>query len=74
MLFTLATLPCSEIPAWKQLIAQSLTTDECISLITTIFSDPNQAKTIELVPEDHTQNLIDMIDKESLRAPLWWAR
>ena len=56
---------CSEHPAWKQLINHTLTTDERISLITTIFVNYNQVGVVEQLSGDDAQTFIDTIDEVS---------
>ena len=56
---------CSEDPAWKQLISDTITTDERISLITLIFSDHDHVKMAEDLSGNDAQNVIDAIDEVS---------
>jgi hypothetical protein len=57
---------CSDIPAWKQLITQtSLVADERISLITTIFSDPDQVEMVSNLSGGDAQAFVDKIDEAS---------
>jgi len=58
---------CSEDPAWKRLIAHTPTTHERISLITTIFSDDNQAEMVRNLSGNDAQDFIDVVDEVSLR-------
>lgn len=51
----------SEDPAWKRLISRTLTTDERISLIATIFSDSNQVETVGQLSGDDGQAFIDVV-------------
>lgn len=53
----------SEIPAWKKLITQVLTTDECISRITAVFADSDQVKMVKNLTGDDVQSFIDKIDE-----------
>jgi len=57
----------SEDPAWKRLITHTPTTHERISLITTIFSDYNQAEMVKDLRGDDAQEFIDVLDEVSLR-------
>ena len=56
---------CSDDPAWKQLISGTITTDERISLITTIFSDHNQVEMVGELSGSDAQTFVDMIDEVS---------
>ena len=51
------------IPAWKRLINRPLPTDERISLITAIFSDRNEADTVDHLLGGDAQTLVDVIDE-----------
>ena len=51
------------IPAWKRLINRPLPTDERISLITAIFSDKNEADTVDHLLGGDAQSLVDVIDE-----------
>ena len=53
---------CSDIPIWKRLITHTLTTDERIFLITTIFSDHAQTEMVRRLDGDDVQAFIDAID------------
>ena len=53
-------------PAWKRLISYTLTTDERISLIATIFSDHNQVQVVKHLSGHDAQIFIDTIDEVSL--------
>ena len=52
----------SSNPAWKSLISDP-PTDERISLITTIFSDSDEANALNDLPVDHAQAFIDVVDE-----------
>jgi len=54
-------------PAWKRLIGHTLATHERISLIATIFSDPNQVEMVGELSGDDAQSFIDAIDEVSSR-------
>ena len=53
----------SELPAWKQLISRTSTTDERISLITTIFVDRDQVEMVMRLSGDDAQTLVNVIDE-----------
>ena len=55
----------SENPAWKQLISDTVTADQRISLITMIFSDHNQAEMIGHLSGDDAQSLIGVTNEVS---------
>ena len=55
-------LVCSGLPLWKQLISHSISTHECISLITSIFSDNNEVEAVEHLSGNDAQAFIDLID------------
>lgn len=50
-----------DVPAWKQLITQTLPADKRISLITTIFSDHDQIKMVRDLSGDDAQTFVDKI-------------
>jgi len=52
-------------PAWKRLIGHTLATHERISLIATIFSDPNQVEMVGQLSGDDAQSFINTIDEVS---------
>jgi len=53
-------------PAWERLINSSLSTHERISLIASIFSDRNDAKTFDNLSGDDAQTFVDVIDRVRL--------
>ena len=55
----------SEDPVWKRLIDHLLSTNERISLITTIFLDHNQIETVEQLYGENAQTFVDTIDEVS---------
>ena len=55
----------SEVTAWKRLISHTLTMNERISLIMTIFLDDNQVKTVGQLSGDDAQIFVDMIYEAS---------
>ena len=56
---------CSEAPAWKLLISSTLTMNERISLIMTIFLDHNQVEMVGNLSGDDAQTFVDMLDEAS---------
>ena len=56
----------SGTPTWKRLISDSLSTEERVSLITSLFSDHDEAKAVEYLSGDDAQTFIDVIDEASL--------
>lgn len=53
-------------PALQRLISNTLTMDERVSMITTIFSDRNQVETLRDLSGDDAQVFIDIIDTVGL--------
>ena len=53
----------SGIPAWKRLTDRPLAADECISLITDLFSDRNEIEVVEGLSGDDAQSFVDVMDK-----------
>ena len=64
-LLTWLLLVCSEDPGWKRLISRTLTMDERISLISTIFLDHNQVEVVGQLSGGDAQTFVDMIDEAS---------
>ena len=66
---------CSNPPAWKQLITYPLPTQECIPLITSIFSDHIESKVVGYLSGGDAQTFVDMVDEVNfhLRAMGWLA-
>lgn len=60
-------LKSSRLPGWERLINRPHTTDERISLITDIFSDPDQTEVIQDLRGDNAQSFIDVVDEVSPR-------
>ena len=60
-------LTYSELPTWKRLISDPLSTDEYTSLTTSIFSKHNEINVVEYLSGDDAQIFIDVIYKVSLR-------
>ncbi|KAF9642914.1 kinase-like protein [Thelephora ganbajun] len=52
-------------PAWKRLIGHTLSTNEHISLITSLFSDRSEVEVLENLSGDDAQAFIDVIDEEN---------
>ncbi|KAF9646904.1 kinase-like protein [Thelephora ganbajun] len=59
----LSVLRGTDDPAWKRLISDTLAIHEHISLITIIFSDPNQVKMVGNLSGDDAQAFVDKIDE-----------
>jgi len=53
----------SDTPMWKCLISCPLLTQECVSLITTIFSDKEAIRVVQSLDGGDAQVFIDKIDK-----------
>ena len=56
---------CSEVPAWKRLISDTLTMEERITLIVEIFSDLDQVKMVRNLSGDDAQTFINVTDEAS---------
>ena len=56
-------LSYSDIPVWKTLIDNSLTTDERVSLITDLFSNRDATDSLNTLNESDAQSVIDAIDE-----------
>ena len=56
-------LTCSGVPAWKRTVELPLASDEQISLITDIFSDPDEIEVVKRLYGDDAQTFVDVIDK-----------
>ena len=54
------------LPAWKRLISHTITADERISLIMTIFSDYNQVEKASHLSGNDAQAFVDTIDEVRL--------
>jgi hypothetical protein len=61
--------PQSDPPAWERLIDRTLSTHERISLIVSIFSDPNEVEVAGHLSGDDAQTFIDVIDEVSPHTP-----
>ena len=53
----------SGIPAWKRLTDRPLAADECISLITDLFSDRSEIEVVKRLRGDDAQSFVDVTDK-----------
>ena len=53
----------SNTPVWKQLISNTLTMDEHVAVIATVFSDDNQVKMVKNLSLHDAQAFIDIMDK-----------
>ena len=51
----------NDIPVWKYLINDPLTTDKRISLIADLFSDPDEVKSLKALSGSDAQSVIDVI-------------
>ena len=56
-------LTCSGTPAWKRLTDRPLTKEDCVSLITDIFSDRSEIETVKRLRGDDAQTFVDVMDK-----------
>ena len=56
-------LTCSGVPAWKRMIELPLASDEQISLITDIFSDPDESEVVKCLRGNDAQSFVDVIEK-----------
>ena len=54
---------CSGIPAWRRLIDCPLATDERVSLITAIFSDPDEIEVVKGLCGNDAQSFVDVVDE-----------
>lgn len=52
-----------DVPAWKRLTKRLISTDERVSLITSIFSDHDEAEAVKRLRGDDAQSFIDAIDE-----------
>lgn len=50
-------------PAWKRLVDHPPVTNECISLIEEIFSDPDETEAVKYLCGDDAQSFVDVIDE-----------
>ena len=56
-------LSYSDISVWKHLTNSPLTTDERVSLIADLFSDPDEIDTLKALGEGDAQSVIDVVDE-----------
>ena len=54
---------CRNPPAWKKLISDTISTDERIPLIRSIFSDCEEVVVFEYLSGDDAQGFVDVIDE-----------
>lgn len=67
-------LVCSNPPAWKLLIADTLPPNERIPLITSIFSDHDELEVFKYLPTDEAQAFIDVVDEVGVfEEQLWFS-
>lgn len=52
---------CSKPPTWKRLVNHTLTIDERVSIITSIFSDRNEVEMDEHPSGDDAQTFVDNV-------------
>ena len=64
---SLTVLVCRDLPAWKRLISDTLSTDERIPLIKSIFSDRDEVVVFEYLSGDDAQAFVNVIDEASIR-------
>ena len=57
---------CRNPPAWKRLISDTLSTDERIPLIKSIFSDRDEVVVFEYLSGDDAQAFFDVIGEVSI--------
>ena len=60
-------LRSSDIPVWKHLTNDPLTTDERVSLIADLFSDRDEIDTLKALSGGDAQSVIDAIDEVPVR-------
>jgi len=60
----------SNPPAWKRLISPTISTEERIDLITSIFSDCDEVEVFEYLSGKDAQAFVDVIDEASDRTLL----
>ena len=56
-------LSYSDISVWKNLTDSRLTTDQRVSLIADLFSDPDEIDTLKALGGGDAQSVIDAIDE-----------
>ena len=58
-------LTCSDIPSWKQLTSSSLSSDERLALISSIFSDRGEVEAVVQLFAGDAQAFVDVTDEVS---------
>ena len=58
---------CRNPPAWKRLINPTVSTDERVNLINSIFSDHDEIAVSEYISGNDAQAFVDVIDEVSDR-------
>ena len=56
------------LPTWKNLIDQSLTTDERIYLVTAILSDGHETEAVKNLHGSYAQIIVDALDQVRSRS------
>jgi len=56
----------SDPPLWKRLISPSLSTNERLQLIGSIFSERDEVEVFEYLSGDDAQAFVDVIDEASI--------
>ena len=59
-------LTCCDLPAWKRLTSSSLSPDEHLALISSIFSDRGEVETVAQLSAGDAQAFVDATDEVSL--------
>ena len=60
----------SSPPAWKRLISPTISTEERIDLIKSIFSDCDEVEVLEYLSGNDSKALVDVMDEASILLPL----
>jgi len=58
----------SDLPTWKWLISYPLSTHECTSLVTSIFSDRDDVEAVGRLSGDDAQAFIEVIYEVGMRS------
>ena len=53
----------SGAPAWERLVCRPLPKNECISLITDLFSDRDEVEAIKRLSRANAQSFVDVLDE-----------
>ena len=56
---------------WKNLIDRPLTTDERVSLIADLLSDPDEIEALKGLSRSDTQSFVDVLDEVPLHFRVW---